>query len=141
MNPISDPGSREHVIFPAGSPGPAVEYKGHVHHVLAQNLLISLLCNLYHASLAGDGSLLDSDMCRFDDFEGWGLHPLNELATLADVLGNFSYGEMEGCSSFLYPNDLQGQTCECYVAAAFSGSVLASAKVGEILLFGKYLST
>ena len=74
--------------------------------------------------------------------KGWGMHPLNELATLAEVLGQFACGEMEGCSSFVYPIHLQGQPHDCYVALNSSGpfqTVFASAKVGEILPFGKYI--
>ena len=57
-------------------------------------------------------------MCGLDCSEGLGLHPLNELATLAEVLGQFACGELEGCSSFVYPSHLQEQPHDCYVALA-----------------------
>ena len=36
--------------------------------------------------------------------KGWGIHPLDELATLAEVLEQFKRGEIEGCSSFVFPD-------------------------------------
>ncbi len=40
--------------------------------------------------------------------KGWGLHPLNELASLAEVLGQFASGDMEGSSAnFALPEDLK----------------------------------
>ena len=46
--------------------------------------------------------------------KGWGLHPLDEFATLAEVLEQFKHGEIEGCSSFVFPNALLEQLFECY---------------------------
>ncbi len=40
--------------------------------------------------------------------KGWGLLPLNELAILAEFLGQFASGDMEGCSAnFALPEDLR----------------------------------
>lgn len=72
----------------------------------------------------------------------WGLHPLDELASLAEVLGQFTCGEMEGCSSFAFPDVLKEQPFECYIAPTLSGpfqTIFRSARVGEIQVFGRYL--
>ena len=73
--------------------------------------------------------------------KGWGLHPLDELATLAEVLGQFARSEMEGCSSFVFPV-LKEQPFKCYITPTLSGpfqTVFHSARMGEVQLFGKYL--
>ena len=51
----------------------------------------------------------------------WGLHPLDELATLAEVLEQFKRGEIEGCSSLIFPDALLEQPFECYIAPNLSG--------------------
>ena len=64
--------------------------------------------------------------------KGWGLHPVDELATLSDVLDKFKRGEVEGC---LFPDSLLEQPYECYIAPNISGpfqTVFPSARVGEI---------
>ena len=50
----------------------------------------------------------------------WRLH-LDELATLAEVLEQFKRGEIEGCSSFIFPDALLEQPFECYIALNLSG--------------------
>ena len=70
------------------------------------------------------------------------MYLLDELATLAEVLGQFACGEMEGCSSFVFPDVLKEQPFECYIAPTLSGpfqTVFHSARMGEVQLFGKYL--
>ncbi len=48
--------------------------------------------------------------------KGWGLHPLNELASLAEVLGQFASGDMEGSSAnFTLPEDLRDQPYERFL--------------------------
>ena len=74
--------------------------------------------------------------------KGWGLHPLDELATLAEVMDQFKRGEIEGCSSFVFPDALLEQPFECYIAPNLSGpfqTVFRCARVGEIHAFGLYL--
>ena len=76
--------------------------------------------------------------------KNWGLHPVNEITTIAGstVFKQFSEHQMEGCSSFVFPDELQEQPFECYIAPATSGpfqSSYSSAKIGEIVSFGKYL--
>ena len=49
---------------------------------------------------------------------------------------------MEGCSSCVFPDELQDQPFECYIASAASGpfkTSYLSARTGEIVSFGKYL--
>ena len=67
--------------------------------------------------------------------KGWGLHPLDELATLAEVMDQFKRGEIEGCSSFVFPDALLEQPFECYIAPNLSGpfqTVFRCARVGLI---------
>ena len=67
---------------------------------------------------------------------------MNEIATTAEVFKQFAEQQMEGCSSFVFPDELQDQPFECYIAPATSGpfqSSYSSAKTGEIVSFGKYL--
>lgn len=74
--------------------------------------------------------------------KNWGLHPVDELATLADVLEQFSQQQMDGCSSFAFPEDLRGQPFDCFVGSTSSGpfqTTFLSAKVGDMLSFGKHL--
>ena len=61
--------------------------------------------------------------------KNWGLHPVNEIATIAEVIKQFAEQQMEGYSSSVFPDELQDQPFECYIAFA----------VSEVLLFGKYL--
>ena len=73
---------------------------------------------------------------------GWGLYPLDDLATFAEVLEQFKCGEIEGCSSFVLPDTLLEQPFECYIAPNLSGpfqTVFRCARVGEIYTFGCYL--
>ena len=53
--------------------------------------------------------------------KGWGLHPLNELATLAEVLEQFKRGEIEECSIFVFPNTLLEQPFNCCITPNLSG--------------------
>ena len=53
--------------------------------------------------------------------KGWGLHPLDDLATFAEVLEQFKRGEIEGCSSFVFSDTLLEQPFECYIAPNLSG--------------------
>ena len=73
--------------------------------------------------------------------KNWGLHPVDELAALADVLQQFALQQMDGCSSFTFPEDLRGQPFECFVGSTTSGpfqTTFLSAKVGDLLSYGKY---
>ncbi len=79
--------------------------------------------------------------------KGWGLHPLNERASLAEVLGQFvvwlrdtsqfASGDMEGSSAyFALPEDLRDQLYERFLAPSATGpfqTAFPSAKVGEVL--------
>ena len=38
--------------------------------------------------------------------KNWGLHPVNEIATIAEVFKQFAEQQMEGWSSFVFPNEL-----------------------------------
>ena len=72
----------------------------------------------------------------------WGLHPLDEVATLAQVLEQFQRGEIEGCSHFVFPDALLEQPFECYIAPNLSGpfqTAFRCARVGEIHRFGRCL--
>ena len=72
----------------------------------------------------------------------WGLHPINELATLAEVFRQFCLQDIDGCHGFLFPDDLKDQAFECFVASSSSGpfqSSFSSASIGDIMCFGKYL--
>ena len=74
--------------------------------------------------------------------KNWGLHPLDDLATFAKILEQFKRGEIEGCSSFVFPDTLLEQPFECYIAPNLSGpfqTVFRCARVGEIHAFGRYL--
>ena len=54
----------------------------------------------------------------------WGLHPINELSTLAQVFELFSDQDIffvDGCSNFVFPADLKDQSFECYIAPAAAG--------------------
>ena len=49
---------------------------------------------------------------------------------------------MGGCVGFVFPEELKDQPLQCFIASAASGpfqTSLASAKVGDILCFSKYL--
>ena len=49
---------------------------------------------------------------------------------------------MEGCSSFVFPDELQDQPFECCITSTASGpfqTFYSSARVGEIVSFGNYL--
>ncbi len=67
------------------------------------------------------------------------MHPLNELASLADVLGQFASGDgdMEGCSAnFALPEELQDQPYKCFLAPSATGpfqTAFPSARAGEVL--------
>ena len=57
-------------------------------------------------------------------------------------MDQFKRGEIEGCSSFVFPNALLEQPFECYIAPNVSGpfqTVFRCARVGEIHAFGRYL--
>ena len=74
--------------------------------------------------------------------KGWGLHPLDDLATLAEVLEQFKLGDIEGCFSFVFNGTLLEQPFECYIATNLSGPFQTDfryARVGEIHAFGRYL--
>ena len=74
--------------------------------------------------------------------KGWRLHPLDDLATLAEVLEQFKRGDIEGCFSFLFTDTLLEQPFECYIATNLSGPfqiVYHYARVGDIHAFGRYL--
>ena len=67
---------------------------------------------------------------------------MDDLATLAEVLEQFKRGEIEGCSSFVFPYTLLEQPFECYIAQNLSRpfqTVFRCARVGEIHAFGRYL--
>ena len=67
--------------------------------------------------------------------KGWGLHPLDELATLVEVMDQLKRGEIEGSSSFVFPDTLLEQPFECYIAPNLSGpfqTVFRCARVGLI---------
>ena len=76
---------------------------------------------------------------NFSVLKGWGLHPLDDLATVAEVLEHFKRGEIEVCSSFMFPDTLLEQPFECYIPPNLSGPFQTVARVGEILTFGHYL--
>ncbi len=69
--------------------------------------------------------------------KGWGLHPLNELTSLAELLGQFASGDMdmEGCLvNFALPEDLRDQPYECFLAPSATGpfqTAFPSARVGD----------
>ncbi len=69
--------------------------------------------------------------------KGWGLHALNELASQAEVLGQFASGDMEGSSAnFALPEDLRDQPYERFLAPSATGpfqTAFPSASVGEVL--------
>ena len=74
--------------------------------------------------------------------KNWGLHPIDELATLAQVFRLFCQQEMDGCSGYSFPDSLMDQPFECFIASASSGpfqTSFPSAKVGDIICFGKFL--
>ena len=80
--------------------------------------------------------------------KGCGLHPLDDLATFDEVLEQFKRVEIEGCSSFVFPDTLLEQPFECYlleqpfecyIAPNLSGPFQTVARVGEIYVFGHYL--
>ena len=52
--------------------------------------------------------------------KGWRLHPLDDLATVIEVLEQFKRGEIEGYSSFVFPEALL-VPFECYITAKLSG--------------------
>ncbi len=79
--------------------------------------------------------------------KGWGLHPLNELASLAEALGQlvvwlretsqFASSDMEGSSAnFALPEDLRDQPYERFLAPSATGpfqTAFPSVRVGEVL--------
>ena len=83
--------------------------------------------------------------------KGCGLHPLDDLATFDEVLEQFKLGEIEVCSSFVFPDTLLEQPFECYlleqpfecyIAPNLSGPFQTVARVGEmgeIYSFSRYL--
>ena len=74
----------------------------------------------------------------------WGLHPLDDLATITEVLEQFKRGEIEGCSSFVFPDTLLEQPFECYITPNLSGpfhTVFRCARVREIHVFSRYLAS
>ena len=74
--------------------------------------------------------------------KGWGLHPLDDLATLAEVLEQFKRGEIEGCSSFVFL-DTPGAAVRVLHRSKFvwavSNSFPLCTRMGEIHGFGRYL--
>ncbi len=90
--------------------------------------------------------------------KGWGLHTLNELASLAEVLGQFvvtcsqtltlsvrvwlrvtsqfASGDMDGSlANFALPEDLRDQSYERFLAPSATGpfqTAFPSARVGEV---------
>ncbi len=67
--------------------------------------------------------------------KNWGLHPINELATLAEVFRQFSEQDMEGCYGFLFPSDLKDQGLECFIASSSSGPLQSSFPSGYIVFW------
>ena len=64
----------------------------------------------------------------------WGLHPMDDFATLTEDLQQFKRGEIEGCSSFVIPDTLLEQPFECYITQNLSRAfqtVFRCARVGE----------
>ena len=81
-------------------------------------------------------------LVNFSVLKCWGLHSMDDLATLAEVLEQFKRGDIEGCSSFVLPDTLLKQPLECYITQNLSGpfqTVFRCARVGEIHAFGRYL--
>ena len=71
----------------------------------------------------------------------WGLHPIIEHFTLEDIFERLQNGELEGASrvSLEIPNHA---VFTCLIAPSTKGpfqTVFNSAKVGDIVEFGKYL--
>ena len=64
----------------------------------------------------------------------WGLHPLDELVTLAEVLEQFKRGEIAGCSSFMFPDALLEQQFECYIAPNISGPFQTGFRCARVFL-------
>ena len=58
---------------------------------------------------------------NFIVLKGRGLHPPDDLATLAEVLEQFKRCDIEGCSSFVFPDTLLEQPVKCYIASNLSG--------------------
>ena len=74
--------------------------------------------------------------------KGWGLHPVDYLATFAEILEQFKRVEIEGYSSFVFPDHLLEQPFECYIALNLSGplqAVFHCARMREIHAFVHYL--
>ena len=58
---------------------------------------------------------------------------MNEIATIVEVFNHFAVQQMEGCSSFAFPDVLQDQPFKCYIASTASGpfqTSYSSARVG-----------
>jgi len=61
---------------------------------------------------------------------------------LRKCLHSFSQQQMDGCSNFVFPEDLRQQPFDSYIATTSCGpfqTLFSSARVGEVVLFGKYL--
>ena len=72
----------------------------------------------------------------------WGLHPIIEHSTLEDIFKRLRSGELEGLSRVLLPDIPNDAEFKCLIAPSTRGpfqSVFNSAKVGDIVEFGKYL--
>ena len=70
--------------------------------------------------------------------KNWGLHPVNEIATIVEVFIQLAQQQMDGCSNFVFPEDLR--QCDCYTATMsceLFQTFFSSARVGEVLLYDK----
>ena len=99
------------------------------------------LCHASHTMLV---VLSVQILVNLSVLKGWGLNLLDDLSTFAEVLEQFKRGEIEGCSSFVFPDTLQEQLLpfECCIAPNLSGpfqTVFRCARVGKIHAIGCYL--
>ena len=89
-----------------------------------------------------NGRFVHTDFQWSESAKKPGLHPVNEVVTIAEVMALFAQQQMDGCSNFVFPEDLWQRPFDYYIATTSCGpfqTLFSSARVGKVLSFGKYL--
>ena len=67
--------------------------------------------------------ILSVELCvSLKVLKNWGLHPVNEITAIAEVFKQFAEHQMEGCSSFVFPDELQEQPFKPAASGPFQSS-------------------